>query len=126
MLAGVFRVCLNICTGVLKHTVTSTLTPNNLFLIARGRRWYTPDLRPHQGRSSTMVSIRAIVCGDEVITVVRVGVYCQSLARQVLREGYKQTATTGHRDPDCRECGSCSAVSRRYVLSTHVTIYQQT
>ena len=61
--------------------------------------------------------------GDKV---VRVGVYCQSLARQVLLKGYKQAETAGHRDPDCSECGSRSAVSRRYVPNSHVTIYQQT
>ena len=46
--------------------------------------------------------------GDKV---VRVSVYCQSPARQVLLEGYQQTETAGHRDPDCRERGSRSSVS---------------
>lgn len=58
--------------------------------------------------------------------MVRVSVYCQSLARQVLLEGYKETKTAGHRVSDCRQRGSRSAVYRRYVSDTHVIICQQT
>jgi hypothetical protein len=65
--------------------------------------------------------------GDKV---VRVSVYGQSLVRQMLLEGYRQTdrqtETVGHREPGCRERCSRSALSRRYVPDTHVIIRQQT
>jgi hypothetical protein len=61
--------------------------------------------------------------GDKVVSV---RVYCQSLARQLLLEGYKQTETAGHRDPDCSVRRSRSAVPRPYVPDTHVIICQQT
>ena len=121
-LAGVFRGCLSICTGVLKHTVTSTLTPNTLFLIARGSRWYTPDLRFRRDAAALRFPSVSLFVGTRWYCCSRrrlLPVACQAGAPWGL-----QTATTGHRDPDCRECGSCSAVSRLYVPSTHATIYQ--